>query len=224
MDNTKGITLPFSILKEQLDLEKDMRDRGIRRFRKRLTEHKQRGEESFTNYGKTLLSNSIRPFSEGIKAFCEEGKKVSGVQPIARKLLSLLEPDIIALIASKSIINCITISRRLTSAAINVASKIEDEVALRTFEEEKPEHNGIVKADLDARSSGYQYKRRKLRESSQKNNIERTVWTRSEKVHVGYKLIELMCVHTGLCDVETIIKKNRREKKISTNPTNYGLD
>ena len=69
MDNTKGITLPFSILKEQLDLEKDMRDRGIRRFRKRLTEHKQRGEESFTNYGKTLLSNSIRPFSEGIKAF-----------------------------------------------------------------------------------------------------------------------------------------------------------
>ena len=222
MDNTKGITLPFSILKEQLDLEKDMRDRGIRRFRKRLTEHKQRGEESFTNYGKTLLSNSIRPFSEGIKSFCEEGKKVSGVQPIARKLLSLLEPDIIALIASKSIINCITISRRLTSAAINVASKIEDEVALRTFEEEKPEHYGIVKADLDARSSGYQYKRRKLRESSQKNNIEWTVWTRSEKVHVGYKLIELMCVHTGLCDVETIIKKNRREKKLV--PTQQTMD
>ena len=49
MNNTKGITLPFSILKEQLDLEKDMRDRGINRFRKRLLEHKQRGEESFTN-------------------------------------------------------------------------------------------------------------------------------------------------------------------------------
>ena len=58
----------------------------------------------------------------------------ASVQPIARKLLSLLEPDIIALIASKSIINCITISRRLTSAAINVASKVEDEISLRVFD------------------------------------------------------------------------------------------
>ena len=214
MDNTKGITLPFSILKEQLDLEKDMRDRGINRFRKRLLEHKQRGEESFTNYGKTLLATSIRPFSTGIKAYCEEGKKTSGVQPISRRLLSLLEPDTVALIASKSIINCITISRRLTSAAINVASKVEDEISLRAFEEAKPEHYGVVKADLDGRSSGYQYKRRKLRESAQKNNIEWTQWTRSEKVHVGYKLIELMCVHTGLCDIQTVFLKKRREKKL----------
>ena len=31
-----------------------------------------------------------------------------------------------------------------------------------------------------------------------------------------------MCVHTGLCDVETIIKKNRREKKLV--PTKQTMD
>ena len=93
---------------------------------------------------------------------------------------------------------------------------------LESFEEDKPEHYGVVKADLDGRSSGYQYKRRKLRESAQKNNIEWTQWTRSEKVHVGYKLIELMCVHTGLCDIQTVFLKKRREKKLI--PTDATLE
>ena len=166
------ITLPFTSLKEQLELEKDMRNRGINRFQKRLSDHKKRGEESFTNYGKTLLSNSIRPLSEAITQFVNEGGNQKGVQPISRRLLSLIEPDIASLITAKSIINSITIARKLTSAAINVASKIEDEVALRTFEESKPEHYGIVKTDLDKRSFGYMYKRRKLRESAQKNELE----------------------------------------------------
>jgi DNA-directed RNA polymerase len=171
------ITLPFTSLKEQLELEKDMRNRGINRFQKRLSDHKKRGEESFTNYGKTLLSNSIRPLSEAITQFVNEGGNQKGVQPISRRLLSLIEPDIASLITAKSIINSITIARKLTSAAINVASKIEDEVALRTFEESKPEHYGIVKTDLDKRSFGYMYKRRKLRESAQKNELEWVLWT-----------------------------------------------
>jgi len=43
--------LPFEYLREQLELEKDMRERGINRFNKRVSDHKQRGEESFANYG-----------------------------------------------------------------------------------------------------------------------------------------------------------------------------
>ena len=215
MINSKtSLTIPFVRLREQLELEKDMRERGISRFRSRLTDHKPRGEESFTNYGKTLLANSIRPLAESIQKYTEEGKGEKGVQPIARRLLANLEPDITALITAKSIINSITISRKLTSSAINVASKIEDEISLRSFEEGRPEHYGIVKADLDKRSFGYQYKRRKLRESAQKNNLEWQLWTRSEKVHVGYKLIELMCLATGLCDVQQVFTNKRREKKL----------
>ena len=212
LKSSKYITLPFSTLKEQLELEKDMRNRGINRFQKRLADHKTRGEESFTNYGKTLLSNSIRPLSESITSFVNEGENQKGVQPIARRLLALIEPDIASLITAKSIINSITIARKLTSAAINVASKIEDEVALRTFEESNPEHYGIVKTDLDKRSFGYMYKRRKLRESAQKNKLEWVLWTRSEKVHVGYKLIELMVLSTGLCEVKAQLKRKRQEK------------
>ena len=86
MINSKNsITIPFVRLREQLDLEKDMRERGISRFRKRLTDHKQRGEESFTNYGKTLLANSIRPLAEGIQSIL---KKVR-----VKRAFSLLQED-----------------------------------------------------------------------------------------------------------------------------------
>lgn len=206
--------LPFEYLREQLELEKDMRERGINRFNKRVTEHKQRGEESFANYGKTLLANSIRPLSEAIQKYVEDESQTKGVTPIAKRLLSLIEPDIAALVTAKSVINSITISRKLTSSAINVAGKIEDETALRLFEESNPEHYGIVKADLDRRSIGYQYKRRKLRESAQKNGLEWTQWTRGEKVHVGYKLIELMCLSTGLCKIEMLPKRRRMERTL----------
>ena len=124
--------LPFEYLREQLELEKDMRERGINRFNKRVTE---RGEESFANYGKTLLANSIRPLSEAIQKYVEDESQTKGVTPIAKRLLSLIEPDIAALVTAKSVINSITISRKLTSSAINVAGKIEDETALRLFEE-----------------------------------------------------------------------------------------
>lgn len=206
--------LPFEYLREQLELEKDMRERGINRFNKRVSDHKQRGEESFANYGKTLLANSIQPLSDSIQKYVEEGEQTKGVVPIAKRLLSLIEPNIAALVTAKSVINSITISRKLTSAAINVASKIEDETALRLFEESNPEHYGIVKADLDKRSFGYQYKRRKLRESAQKNGVEWTQWTRGEKVHVGYKLIELMCLSTGLCKIEMLPKRKRLERTL----------
>ena len=206
--------LPFEYLREQLELEKDMRERCINRFNIRVTEHKQRGEESFANYGKTLLANSIRPLSEAIQKYVEDESQTKGVTPIAKRLLSLIEPDIAALVTAKSVINSITISRKLTSSAINVAGKIEDETALRLFEESNPEHYGIVKADLDRRSIGYQYKRRKLRESAQKNGLEWTQWTRGEKVHVGYKLIELMCLSTGLCKIEMLPKRRRMERTL----------
>jgi hypothetical protein len=35
---------------------------------------------------------------------------------------------------------------------------------------------------------------------------------RSEKVHVGYKLIELMVLSTGLCEVKSQIRRRRQEK------------
>ena len=82
------ITLPFTSLKEQLELEKDMRNRGINRFQKRLRDHKKRGEESFTNYGKTLLSNSIRPLSEAILLFVNE--KLGDDECILIKLISFI--------------------------------------------------------------------------------------------------------------------------------------
>ena len=80
--------LPFECLREQLELEKDMRERGINRFNKRVTEHKQRGEESFANYGKTLLANSIRPLSEAIQKYVEDESQTKGVTPIAKIIKS----------------------------------------------------------------------------------------------------------------------------------------
>jgi len=50
----KLIEISSKDLERQTALELEMRTLGINRFNKRVQEHKERGEESFSNYGKTL--------------------------------------------------------------------------------------------------------------------------------------------------------------------------
>ena len=98
----------------QTKLEEEMRNLGIHRFHKRVGEHKDRGEESYTNYGKTLLSNIFHvnngvAMPEGLTNFISDSSKKSGVVPVSARLLSEIDPETACLIAAKTIINSITI-------------------------------------------------------------------------------------------------------------------
>ena len=207
----KLIEISSKDLERQTALELEMRTLGINRFNKRVQEHKERGEESFSNYGKTLLGSSIDPMAQGLITFVNEGNRTKGATSIAVKLLEQIPPEVACLIAAKTIINSITINRQLTSTAITIGKNVETEMWLRFFEAQNPELYGVVKRDLDKRSFGYGYKRRKMRESAVRDGVEVPAWTRTEKVHVGYKLIELFIEHTGLVEVD---KKGNGVKKI----------
>ena len=206
-------------LVRQTALEQEMRELGIHRFHKRVGEHKERKEESFTNYGKTLLSNIFKSnkgtsMPEGLTQFIETSSKNVGVVPVSAKLLATIDAETACLIAAKTIINSITINRHLTSTAIQIGKNIETECWLRHFEGENPELYEVVKKDLDRRAFGYSYKRRKMRESAVRDGIDVPTWTRTEKVHIGYKMIELFIVHTGLCTIDEKTVKNQTQKML----------
>lgn len=201
--------------KDELAHEKEMLELGKNRTNKRLISHVEREEESVTSYGKVMVANTIRPLANAIAEYITDtAKNVVCKPPIAFVKICSVEPEILALITGKHIINTITQYKPLTATAISLGGKIETEISLKNFKYLNPELYDAVKMDLDKRSWNYTYKRRKLRESAKRDEIMKwEEWTTPEKLHVGMKLIELMIMATGLIEIglETI---NHKKAKI----------
>ena len=202
--------------RDELAHEKEMAELGKNRTNKRLTSHIQREEESVTSYGKVMVANTIRPLALAIGEWLEEtSKKTIGKPPIAFMKLAEVEPEVLALITGKHIINTITQYKPLTATCISLGGKIETEISLRNFKSLNPELYETVKADLDKRSFNYTYKRRKLRESAKRDEVMKwEEWTTPVKLHVGIRLVELMIYATGLIEIGTETVKHKKAKII----------
>lgn len=202
--------------KDELAHEKEMAELGKNRTNKRLLSHVEREEESVTSYGKVMVANTIRPLAIAIAEWIEEtSKKTIGKPPIAFIKLCEVEPEVLALITGKHIINTITQYKPLTATCISLGGKIETEISLRNFKNLNPELYQTVKADLDKRSFNYTYKRRKLRETAKRDEVMHwEEWTTPEKLHVGVRLVELMIYATGLIEIGTETVKHKKAKII----------
>ena len=196
--------------------EKDMAERGKNRTNKRLNSHIEREEESVTSYGKVMVANTIRPLAMHIGDWIKRtSERTICKPPIAFTKLCEVEPEILALITGKHIINTITQYKPLTATCISLGGKVETEIALKNFRYLNPELYDTVKQDLDKRSWNYTYKRRKLRESSKRDNIMSwEEWTTPTKLHVGLRLVELMIESTGMIEIGVETIKHKKAKII----------
>jgi DNA-directed RNA polymerase len=201
---------------DELAHEKEMAELGKNRTNKRLVSHVEREEESVTSYGKVMVANTIRPLAMAIAEWIEDtSKKTIGKPPIAFVKLCEVEPEILALITGKHIINTITQYKPLTATCISLGGKVETEISLKNFKNLNPELYQTVKADLDKRSFNYTYKRRKLRESAKRDEVMSwEEWTTPTKLHVGIRLVELMIYATGLIEIGTETVKHKKAKII----------
>ena len=120
--------------KDELAHEIEMKTLGAKRTNTRLHSHIERGEESVTSYGKVMVANTIRPLAlEIAKWITEQSQKTIGKPAIAFIKMCEVEPEILALITGKHIINTITQSKPLTATCIALGGKIETEISLKNF-------------------------------------------------------------------------------------------
>ena len=202
--------------KDELAHEKEMAELGKNRTNKRLQSHVEREEESVTSYGKVMVANTIRPLAMAIGEWLQEAsKKTIGKPPIAFVKMCEVEPEILALITGKHIINTITQYKPLTATCISLGGKVETEISLRNFKTLNPELYDTVKKDLDKRSFNYTYKRRKLKETAKRGEVAAwEEWETPTKLHVGLRLVELMCYATGMIEIGTETINHKKAKII----------
>ena len=204
----------------QAILEKEMREEGITRFHRDNQKKKEKGQESTSSYGQYLLKHTVKTLENCVDNFIKESVGgTPGKAATSAILLQHLESPVVAVITLRVALNQITSKRDYSSSAVALGMSIEDEIRIRAFEENNPRLYKVVKKDLDKRSSGYTYKRRKLFESATRDGVEWTTWTQRERLLVGNALLDITIRNTGLLELKHMVKNGKRRQLLLASET-----
>lgn len=198
---------------EELALEEAMVNRGIDQFLQQTSRNMEKGAIDSTVGGLRIIKQGLEPLSKAIKAYLDEafGGK-TGRRAVAAPKLVKLEPDIIAYLTIKVLINSAATKQSLQSAAITVATYIEDEIKFRHYEKTNKAHFLAVKMRVQS-SKSYDYKRTVLTHAMQTGlQIAWEPWSKTTKLHVGHTCIELLMQSTGLVE---LLKNGRGVYKVA---------
>lgn len=195
-------------LERELAHENEALNMGLVEYRRKSQNLKEHQLETKTDYGKKLLVRSIEPLAEAIEKFLAEAETAPGRKHTAALHLSRtgLEAEMVALLTCRVVLDCISQQQKLTSTAIKIGNRIEDEVKFRHFDEEAgPLYRAVVR-NLDNHPMGYQpmVRRKMLSHTMTKFKVAWIKWKQSDKLHIGLKLVDLFMESVGLVRINRL--------------------
>ena len=191
------------MLQRQKDLEKEMVDLGVVRYRRENQEARKGQHESTTPAGIQFIRKGIARIAKEIDVI-----KSDYMQGVVNKhrhhtveKLFILPSDVIAFLALKACVNHLSTPVKLVRVSQEVGAFIEDEARFRDFKDSNPALFGVVSRDLSKRTTNYRRQKRVLVHSGNKAQVEWKTWHNSQRIQLGQLLCELICEHTKLFEI-----------------------
>lgn len=205
----------IDLLQTQMELEEEALGLGIKRYRDRVQAAKEQGRESETMVGRTLLDRTLIKVTKAVEDWVEQSTQSRGNRnAIILKFIQQFDPDQVAFITSKSIINCISKKSRLQTLAFTISGLLEDEIEYRKFRTQDRNKWKYIQ-DKYQNTSSYRHKRYvTLRAKREWANIPDEKWTTRERLIVGTTLINIFIQATGLITIDSTSSKNRATVKV----------
>lgn len=198
---------------EQNEVEKEMAELGVARYRTKLAKARDKQLETTLPIGRRLLSHYLSPYQDEIRQWIKQAKVKPGKRHQAVEFLELLNIDVAAALAARSILDGVAHRKLFTRLCMQVASMIEDEVRYNTL---RDTDKGLWD-ELYNRTSqyhGYKTKRRHIVNAMGKVDHSFKPWSQKDKMKVGVVLVDLFARVTGLIEIVnrlTIFHKTRTE-------------
>jgi DNA-directed RNA polymerase len=186
-------------LENQLELEQQMLTAGIDRFRKERDTSIQKGRESNTLHGRTMIATVVANTAAGVKKLQETP---TSNRDIAYKKLQGLKPDKVAYLALVSMVDGISYSNTLMKVAKSIGSNVEMQDRLEKWIEAEGSiaRNTIKKAN----EKGITARRFGLTNKMNKDGYKEYEWTSEERIHVGLRLIDIIIQNTGIVKLQKL--------------------
>lgn len=194
-------------LQDQLELESLMVDEGIQRYRKQLVEAKVNKLETTMTPQRFFMVNAIEPLAEAIKELVTStynGKP--GKKSISVSYLRDTDPETVAYITAKTILNSLSSETSLNSVALHIGNQVEDHIVLTKFKSENPDF--FKRASKKVRKFPVEHYQRKCMNAYTKlASVERNRFKHDSKLILGTALVKLFEANTGLIEIKTISLK-----------------
>lgn len=185
----------------QLKLEEEMTQRGAERYLRNTQKSVKSGQEDSTAYGKQIMAARLETLSNAIDQWKSEAAAGSpGLRNgTAYKNLKDVPSTTLAFLTLKNVMAGISGLRTLQFLGVAIGTAVEDELRFaKVREEEKKKYDRIV---VGANKRGtYHYKHiYAVREADKIQEWDK--WSRTDRLHVGIKLVDLCISSVGLIEI-----------------------
>ena len=210
------------LMNMELQLELDMVENGKEAFLRTIERARERGEESTTPYGRRLIQGLIEPMTKAINDFIAESDTgMAGRRHTALRFVKAVEPEVLAYLTLKTVLDGITRRERASRVALRVADSIMDELRMRKLREENPAQFKFVRGKLE-KEHHLGRMRTLARYYANRAGVE-VDWDLKTKVRVGMKLLDLLRVSTGLIEFQHVPVKLHQTELYAV-PTAEAMD
>ncbi len=196
MTNEEIINHP--LFQAQVELEEEMRSMGIDAFNKAVGKAIEKGGETRTQAVRRLMGHCHGQMLEALEAFIAEASTgKAGRKHAALAFVKMLDPNIIAHMTVRAVMDSISTRSKINHVAIELAHTIEDEVHFKAFEKQAPAGFKAMHKNAQ-KSSNTRYRRNAMLIPARAMDVKLEEWTPRERLFTGTKLIELFIQATGL--------------------------
>lgn len=199
------MTFHDPLLQRQIELEIEMSGLGHDRYLSKVRKYvnKERGTE--TDQGRYILESCVEPVAKGIREFVEQAMSGrAGPKHTAVRLVKDMDPEVVAYLASRAILGRMMKPRApvLMTLAVQVSRSVELEARFTEFRNQNAKKFDFELKRLSDGGATEQHKAAVLTYAMNKCDIPWDRWSRSDMIHLGIKLVELFCEHTGLAFIQ----------------------
>ena len=202
---------PTELFNIQCDMEQEMLDKGIKRYRKNLVKTQEKGLEADSNYGNLLMKQSIDKMVVELDKYIRISLNGdAGVHATAAKILSTLDLEVCSYLALKTIVNGISKSITLTQVCVAIGQSIHDQHLGDKFQQ----NNKLwFKSTMDyvaKRKASRHHKKLTMRKAADKANTMYNTWATPELHHIGSKLVDVVIQTTGMVKINMVRTANKK--------------
>jgi DNA-directed RNA polymerase len=215
----------LSVYRQQIELEKSMREETIKRYHRLHKKARERGEYASTHTGRAVLNHSIDAFEDAIDKFkADSNTGKPGKRHTAAVMLDTIDTASVAYLFTQAILNVVPISMTegetaaLSSVSIKGCTKIHDEMRIRHFSANHFKLCRKMLTDFDTRDLPRRRRKEMIQRKFSQMKMEWEVWDKRQMVLLGRVLVELFGDATGMCKIAQVWERGKKRRIVQPTP------
>ncbi|WEM05505.1 RNA polymerase [Ralstonia phage BOESR1] len=200
MEPIDQVKITEDLLSTQLRLEEEMTSRGADRYIRGVSKAIEKNAEDSTDYGQQIMAGRLERVAQGIAQWMAESAEGNPSRwGTAYKLVKEAPTTTLAFLALKHVMAGISSVRTLQDVAVGIGMAVEDELRFaKVRAEEAKVFERLVEGAAKRTSPRFKHV---YAARIADNTIEWERWSRTDRLHVGIKLLDIVMLTAGLVEV-----------------------